>query len=145
MVCASDGHWEGGHGGYWWDTCHPGDLNRTHPVLAARGNKAPLIGREETGARCSRERGGCVNSAQGQMRLPRESSACCCSAAAASPARPRGRHSFLHLVGELLRGYRLGEDRGSTGGGGWRINLHSEGESRRQDARNTHAGADLAS
>ena len=122
-------------------TCHPaGDLNRTHPVLAARGNKAPLIGREETGARC--RRGGCVSSAQGQMRLPRESSAC--SSAAASPARPRGRHSFLHLVGELLlvRGYRLGEDRGSTGGGGWRINLHWEGES--QDAPNTHAGADLA-
>ena len=49
------------------------------------------------------------------MRLPRESSAC--SAAAATP---RGRHSFLHLVGELLllRGYRLGEDRGSTGVGG---------------------------
>ena len=121
-------------------TCHPaaGDLNRTHPVLAARGNKAPLIGREETGARCRIEGGGCVSSAQGQMRLPRESSAC-----SASPARPRGRHSFLHLVGELLlRGYRLGEDRGSTGGGGWRINLHSEGES--QDAPNTHAGADLA-
>ena len=81
-----------------------------------------------------------LSSAQGQMRLPRESSAFC----SASPARPRGRHSFLHLVGELLlvRGYRLGEDRGSTGGGGWRINLHSEGES--QDAPNTHAGADLA-
>ena len=48
------------------------------------------------------------------MRLPRESSAC-----SASPPRPRGRHSFLHLVGELLllRGYRLGEDRGSTGWG----------------------------
>ena len=47
------------------------------------------------------------------MRLPRESSA--------AAATPRGRHSFLHLVGELLlllRGYRLGEDRGSTGVGG---------------------------
>ena len=54
--------------------------------------------------------GGGGASVRGRCDFLGESSAC--------SASPRGRHSFLHLAGELLlRGYRLGEDRGSTGWG----------------------------
>ena len=40
-----------------WDTCPASDLNRTHLLSQRWVNKAPLIGREETGARCRQGEG----------------------------------------------------------------------------------------
>ena len=78
---------------------------------------------------------------EGQMRLPRGKLSCSCLLSCI----PSGEAFFPTPGGgaALLRGYRLGEDRG-TQGGGWRINLHQEGGGEAQDARNTHAGGDLA-
>ena len=77
-----------------WDTCPASDLNRTHLLSQRWVNKAPLIGREETEARCGRVR----QSRKGRCDFLGESS----PAPACSPASPRGRHSFLHLAGEPL-------------------------------------------
>ena len=55
--------------------------------------------------------------------------------------------AFFPTPGEgaaLLRGYRLGEDRGTQGWGVAHKSSPGGGEGEAQDARNTHAGGDLA-
>ena len=121
-----------------WDTCPASDLNRTHLLSQRWVNKAPLIGREETEARCGRVR----QSRKGRCDFLGESS----PAPACSPCIP-SREAFFPTPGggaALLRGYRLGEDRGTQGWGVAHKSSPGGGRREAQDARNTHAGGDLA-
>ena len=79
---------------------------------------------------------------EGQMRLARGKLSCSCLLSCI----PSGEAFFPTPGGgaALLRGYRLGEDRGTQGWGVAHKSSPGGGEGEVQDARNTHAGGDLA-
>ena len=79
---------------------------------------------------------------EGQMRLPRGKLSCSCLLSCI----PSGEAFFPTPGGgaALLRGYRLGEDRGTQGWGVAHKSSPGGGEGEVQDARNTYAGGDLA-